>query len=530
LDYQLNFSNLIEKNNRIMKKIFLILTAIALLGIYACDDEFTTNPRVNVEELDTYFLEEANVETAIIGIYDLMQFNYGRDWHSVFLVKLLPGDDAGTGGSSPSDQPQLHEIDDYSSVSSSNASITSVWDLFYRTISLSNLVIENIKDSDLSNKETALAEAKFMRAWCYFELTTMFGDIPLRLTVPAVATDFGIAKTPRADVYVQIESDLTDAINGLADKSAIKDYFRVSKGTAQALMGKVLVFQGKNSEAIPYFESVISNPAHDLETNPEDVWSVNSEFGIESLFEMGYISTSGRDWGNIAWGGRNESNLHIQLMGPRGDGIFDVTGTGLLNGWGFNLPSSKLVDAFDAASDVNRRAATIMTEAEIIAAGGGVDPSKAAGGEIEDYEGAIRIKYATRNEATSEDGVKELNYTTNFRLLRYAEVLLLAAEAYNAEEQDDSARTELNKIRNRAGLADVSDTLAGTALFDAIVNEKFLELAHEGQRFWDLVRWGMASTELSGTGYTSTNDLYPIPITEIDKNSELTLDDQNPGY
>ena len=115
-------------------------------------------------------------------------------------------------------------------------------------------------------------------------------------------------------------------------------------------------------------------------------------------------------------------------------------------------------------------------------------------------------------------------------MLRYAEVLLLAAEAYNAEEQDDSARTELNKVRNRAGLADVSDTLAGTALFDAIVNEKFLELAHEGQRFWDLVRWGMASTELSGTGYTSTNDLYPIPITEIDKNSELTLDDQNPGY
>ena len=315
----------------------------------------------------------------------------------------------------------------------------------------------------------------------------------------------------------------------MGDKSTA-EYFRASKGAAQALRGKVLVFEGKTLEAIPYFESVILNQAHDLEANPEDVWSVGSEFGIESLFEMGYISTSGRDWGNIAWGGRNESNLHIQLMGPRGDGIFDVTGTELLNGWGFNLPSSKLVDAFDAAGDVNRKAATVMTEAELIASGGVVDPTKATGGVIEDYEGAIRIKYATKSEATLADGVKELNYTTNWRLLRYAEVLLLAAEAYNAEGQDDKARAELNKIRFRAGLADVSTTLTGTDLFDAIVNEKFLELAHEGQRFWDLVRWGRASTELSADGYTSTNDLFPIPISEIDKNSELTIADQNPGY
>ena len=512
-----------------MKKIFLTVIAVAFLSIYACDDEFTTNPEPNVEALDSYFLEEANVETAIIGIYDLMQFNYGRDWHSAFLVKLLSGDDATAGGSNSGDQPQLHEIDDFANISISNASIASVWDLFYRTIALSNLVIENIKDSDLSNRESALAEAKFMRAWSYFELTTMFGDIPLRLTVPAAASDFGIAKSSRADVYAQIESDLTAAINGLSDKSALSDNFRVSKGTAEALMGKLLVFQDRNSEAIPYFQSVISNASHDLEMNPADVWNINNEFGIESLFEIGFVSSSGRDWGNIAWGGRNESNLHIQLMGPRGDGIFDVTGTDIVNGWGFNYPSSKLADAFDAAGDVNRKAATLMTEAELIAAGGAVDPSKAAGGFIEDYEGAIRTKYAPRAEDSS-DGVRELNYSTNFRLLRYAEVLLLAAEAYNAEGQDGNARTELDKVRNRAGLANVSATLSGTDLFDAIANEKFLELAHEGQRFWDLVRWGTASTELAGTGYTSKNDLFPIPITEIDKNSELTIDDQNPGY
>ena len=514
-----------------MKKSFLTIIVILFIGVISCSEEFTVNPEINVEELDTYFLEEENVETAIIGIYDLMQHNYSRDWSSVFLVKLLPGDDANAAGGNSEDQGQLQNIDDYVNVSSSNASIASIWDLFYRTIALSNLVVENIKDSNLSNKDKALAEAKFLRAWSYFELTTMFGDVPLRLTVPTKAEEFGIAKSSRAAIYTQIELDLTDAIASLPEKSALSDNFRVSKGAAQALMGKVLVFQEKHSEAIPFFQSVISNTAHDLEANPADVWSVNNEFGIESLFEMGYVSTSSRDWGNIAWGGRNESNLHIQLMGPRGDGIFDVTGSGVSNGWGFNLPTSKLVTAFETAGDTNRKAATLMTEAELIAAGGSVDPSAASGGVIWDYEGAIRIKYAPKPDDTSATGVAELNYSTNFRLFRYSEVLLLAAEAYNkAGGQDAAARTELNKVRFRAGLTDVSTSLGGNDLFDAIVNEKFLELAHEGQRFWDLVRWGKAATELSGTGYTSKNDLYPIPITEIDKNSELTIADQNPGY
>ena len=211
-------------------------------------------------------------------------------------------------------------------------------------------------------------------------------------------------------------------------------------------------------------------------------------------------------------------------MGPRGDGFFNLTGTGLLNGWGFNLPTSKILTAFDAAGDTKRKAATVMSEAELNAFGGSLT------GSPWDYEGGIRTKYATRSSETSSGGVAELNYGTNWRLFRYAEVLLLAAEAYNKEGQDGNARIELNKIRKRAGLVDVSESLTGTNLFNAIVNEKFLELAFEGQRFWDLVRWGRASSELSSKGYTSRNDLYPIPASEIAKNKALTIADQNPGY
>lgn len=513
-----------------MKRIYLGFFVCTLLAIFACSDDFTTNPDPNAQDLESFFLKEGNVEQAVIGVYDIMQLTYGRDWHSAFLVKLLPGDDANAAGGNSGDQQQLQDIDDYTNVVSSNASITTMWNTFYQVIALSNLIIDAMDDSTLANRNRVIAEVKFMRAWSYFELTTMFGDIPLRTTVPQGAEDFGIAKSPRAEIYAQIEADLVDAMNGLPSRAGTMDNFRVSSGSAEALLGKVLVFQEKYSEAITHFQNVIGGGEFDLEADPSDVWDIEKEFGIESLFEIGYVSTSGRDWGNIAWGGRNESNLHIQLMGPRGDGIFDLTGTEFINGWGFNLPTSKLADAFDAAGDTDRKAATLMTEAELIAAGGGVDQGAAPGGAVWDYEGSIRTKYATKAEDTSPGGVRELNYSTNFRLFRYAEVLLLAAEAYNRDGRDAEARIELNKIRNRAGLADVDPSLSGTDLFDAIVDEKFLELAHEGQRFWDLVRWGRAATELSGTGYSSKNDLFPIPITEIEKNTEIGMEDQNPGY
>ena len=508
-----------------MKKLLYSAMVVSCITV-SCSSDFTEVAPVGVLESTTFFNSEKNTEEALIGLYDLMQFNNGVDWSSAFFIKVLPGDEANAGGGNATDQTQLQNIDDYANISVSNPSLESVWSKYYKTIALANTIIEKVEAGNLSNKKFALAEAKFMRAWCYFELTTMWGAVPLRLVNPTSisAEAFAIPKSSRAAIYTQVKADLVDAIAGLPDKTAVKYNFRVSKGAAQALMGKVLVFEGKTLLAIPYLEAVINNPAHDLETDVSKVWLKDSEFGIESLFEIGYISTSANDWGNFNWSGRTESNIHVQLMGPRGDGFFNLTGTGLLNGWGFNLPTSKILTAFDAAGDVNRKAATVMSEAELNAFGGSLT------GSPWDYEGGIRTKYATRSSETSSGGVAELNYGTNWRLFRYAEVLLLAAEAYNKEGQDGNARIELNKIRKRAGLVDVPDSVTGTNLFNAIVNEKFLELAFEGQRFWDLVRWGRASSELSSKGYTSRNDLYPIPASEIAKNKALTIADQNPGY
>ncbi|SNR48256.1 Starch-binding associating with outer membrane [Lutibacter agarilyticus] len=514
-----------------MKKLIYSTIVILLISV-SCSKDFVEIPPVGVLDAATFFNSEDNAEQALVGLYDLMQYNYAKDWSSAYFVKMLPGDDVNCGGGSATDQVPLVEISDYTNLSVSNPAVTSVWNLHYRTIALANTIIENVETSELSNKAFVLAEAKFMRAWCYFELTTMWGDVPLRLVNPSQLSSeaFAIPKSSRADVYIQVEADLKEAIAGLPARAGIAQNFRVSKATAQSLMGKVLVFQGKHSEALTYLEPVITNPNYDLATTSADVWSVDGEFGVESLFEIGYISTNGYDWGNVAWGGRMESNLHVQLMGPRGE--FDMEPVGLLNGWGFNYPSAKSIAAFEASGENARRTATIMTEQELVDAGGSVKSTDDDGNPIAiyGYDGAIRIKYATRASDTSEGGVRELNYSVNWRLLRYAEVLFLAAEAYNETGADDKAIIELNKVRKRAGLADLDANLTGTDVFDALMVDKFLEFAHEGQRFWDLVRWGKASSELVGTGYTSKNDLFPIPITELDLNAALTQADQNPGY
>ncbi|MFB9056186.1 RagB/SusD family nutrient uptake outer membrane protein [Mariniflexile ostreae] len=507
-----------------MKKYIKIVTLgiLIIFNYTSCSSDFTeVDPIGKVNEAD-FLTTDAEAESVIFGIYDLMAWNYNRDWNSAFFIKVLPGDHANA-GSTVGDQPALQQIDDFQHVSD-NTVITGVWEGFYKTIGLANVLIEKLEVSELSTKDKFIAEAKFLRAYSYFELVTLFGDVPLRITTPQSIGEFALARSPKSKVYEQIEDDLGVAIDGLPVRAAIAQPFRISKEAAKAVLGKVYLFQEKYDLAALEFENVIASGAFDLEPDFKNVWNASSENGIESLIELNYVSTESYDWGNFPWGGRPESNIHAQLMGPRGDGIFDVAAIGLANGWGFNLPTSKIGNAFDSAGDVTRKNATLISEADLIAAGGAVNPPDAG---IHDYEGYVRLKYTTRPEDTAGP-TNELNYGINWRLLRYADVLLMAAEAYHKNNEDPKALIELNKVRNRANLSDVTAT--GASLFDAIVLERQLELAFEGQRFWDLVRWGLADTELSGFGYTSKNKVYPIPANEISRNTLINQADQNAGY
>jgi hypothetical protein len=197
---------------------------------------------------------------------------------------------------------------------------------------------------------------------------------------------------------------------------------------------------------------------------------------------------------------------------------------GIRGGWGFNLPSKKVGDVLQA-DPLDTRRFSVLSEAEFVARGGSVQASP----KPYMYEGYLRLKYATRDAETDPSAVAELNYGSNIRVMRFADALLMAAEAYYEDGKEAEARTELNKVRRRAGLADTG--LSGTALFDLIVLERQKELAFEGSRFYDLVRWEKAAAELGTLGFVAgKHELFPIPADEISSNIEIDEEDQNPGY
>lgn len=512
-----------------MKRTFF-KTSILILVIFftSCNDFLEVEPYGQISS-ENYLNTEEEVYTALIGVYDLMQYNYSSGaWTSVYFIKNLPADDCNAAGGSSTDQSEYQYLDDFA-IGADNSKLESIWTNFYKTINFSNTIINNVaaKEEATASMLASAAEAKALRAMAYFDLVVLFGDVPFYTENATTSDEYHKPRTPIATIYAQIESDLTDAIAVLPLKSQLSDgdKFRFSKGTAQGLLGKVYLYQEKYQESADVLASVIASGEYDLEPNFDDVWASTNEFGIESMFEISYIDNS-YDWGNFPWGGGNESNIEAQLQGPR-DAVFDLSNCTLdvRNGWGFNLPTKEIGDLFIAEGETVRYEGTLVSQADFEAAGGVIVDENG-----HDYEGYMRLKYVTKDSETDLTAVGELNYTINWRILRYADVLLMAAEAYNQLGQDAAAIAELQKVRNRAGFTEPV-TESGNALFEKIVTERQIELAFEGQRYWDLVRWGRAADELSDIGFVANkHELFPIPLNEIIANNAIDYDDQNPGY
>ncbi|WP_372754467.1 RagB/SusD family nutrient uptake outer membrane protein [Labilibaculum sp.] len=517
-----------------MKKIsflYKIPFLLLVLSLASCnEDEFLSIDETGALSSDVYLSTEAEVESAMAGVYNKIQLLQSNDsWQSLYLAKNLPADDC-LAGSSSGDQTDYQYLDDFQ-ISSDNTKVEAIWTNLYTVINRANTIINDADPTISDNVVEMIAEAKAIRAYSYLELATLFGGVPIRTENAVEASDYHLARSTADEVYAQIETDFLEAIEDLPLKSeyASADKYRMSKGAAQGFLGKAYLYQEEYAKAATQFENVISSVEYDLVSDFSTVWKQAEEFGNESLFETSYTSTMAYTWSTYSWDSSEECNIEVQLQGPR-SAIFVLGNTSLEinNGWGFNMPSEKIALAFDAEADAVRKAATVMSADDFIATGGSIADGIEAF-VTHDYEGYMRLKYATWKSETDNDATPDLNYTTNFRLLRYADILLMAAEAHNALGEDATALTELNEVRTRAGLANVS--ASGDALFDAIVTERQLELCFEGVRYWDLIRWGLAEQELGSLGYESNkNELFPIPDNEIISNNLIDLADQNPGY
>jgi starch-binding outer membrane protein, SusD/RagB family len=513
-------------------KFFKYVSIIVLMLLSACsDDSLDVDPTGKWED-ENYPSTNEEGFAVIIGAYDLMQWNYGRDWTSCFFAKNLPADDCNAGSSS-SDQLPYQNLDDFKN-EADNTVTTGIWEGFYKTINQCN-ILQGRLNPDNDYKKQLVAEAKAIRAWNYIELVTMFGDVPYYTEISTMH-NANRKRTAVSEIYTAIESDLKEAIEVLPYKSNLPDdqKFRISKGAAQSILGKIYLYQQRWQEAHQLFSEVIATEGSEYSLEPDfkNVWREAGELGVESVFEILYTSQEGYDWNNFPWNPNlHESNVHIVLMGPREDLFKQVDAIGLLPGWGFNLPNESIGKAFEDMGDQGPRYEnTIISEDEFVAAGG-----KMVGDSDEDfhdYDGYLRLKYSTyESESSPTASVKDLNYTTNWRLIRYADVLLMAAEAYNEDGDEASARRELNKVRVRAKLDTYDNAMPQDELRDAIKAERQLELAFEGSRYWDLIRWGDAEKVLGPLGFVAgKHEHFPIPQSEISANNEISQEDQNPGF
>ncbi|MEO9967270.1 MAG: RagB/SusD family nutrient uptake outer membrane protein [Reichenbachiella sp.] len=517
------------------KKIAILGVASALVAVVlaACSDQLEQDVN-GVSSIETFYATDDDAQLAIVATYDMLTADNLFDWASPTLIKTLPSDEGTAGGGGSTDQPRYQALDNFT-WDSANPAVQATWQVNYYGIFRANMIIENLEpENDL--RKRIIGEAKALRAYFYMELVTQFGDIPLILK-GLEPTEFNQSRVAKAQIYEQIEADLTDAVSVLPHKSeySAADQFRASKGTANTLLGKVLLYQGEYADAAAAFEKVTG---YSLVENYADVFKDSEEFGSESVLEASFSSKVPYDW-NYPWGTRFENNLHVQLMGARAGSTPEL---GLIAGWGFNYPSEKLWDAFNDMGDTERRDATMFSEAQYLTYKS-TDPDF-DGSTWWDYNRYFRLKYGSFDAETNQDGApKELNYGTNWRLIRYSDVLLLKAEAYAMDNQPGPAQEALNEVRRRAGLADITPT--GNALMAAIRQERFVELAFEGHRYFDLIRWGRSVAEAElGVQVSPTftggdpahygdnfdfdkHQVFPIPISDIAAATNMT---QNDGY
>lgn len=478
------------------------LLAITMLVAFACSDDFIDVPSKNQNSED-FFNTAQDYEDALIGAYDILQSSYIN-----VLLGEIASDNTLCGGENANDVPGFQQIDDMIHTPLNNQ-LRSLWERMYAGVNRSNYILEFQDKTDFAEKNNVIGQAKFLRAYFYFELVKWFGDVPMAVDKRIQFGDqFTIDRTPKAEVYAQIEADLKDAASKLPATQTTLG--KITKGAANALLGKAYLYQGKYDEAAQTLELVINSGVYQLVTDYNTIFEHEGENNIESVFEVQYTDEEGASFDCLQC---SSGNVAVGFNGIRSyDGpFFD-------SGYSFNVPTQELVDAFEEG-DVRKEVAIL----DIVA---WAKQNNATYGEGYEHTGYFNRKYLPR-KGDRNLGDSNLTNPNNYRSIRYADVLLMAAEANNRKSSpdDNKAKGYLNQVRQRAGLAAINDS--GTALFEIIFKERRVELAGEGHRFFDLVRTKKAQGEINGF-VSGKHEVFPIPAIEIELAGGRW--EQNSGY
>ena len=483
------------------KAVNILLSSVVIIVLISCDKFLDLEPESNgiaVENTSSdsvLYATASEAEAALAGVYtDFRNEYFELDY---FVNGDAQADDAYAGA----DNPANFQIDEFN-IDATNSNVSRDWAYLYSTIGKANLVIDNVMsvpDSALTmeRRKGIIAEASFVRAFMYFQLVQLFGDVPLVLNS---VTTFNLdilpelfpPRAPMSQVYEQIIKDLETALTDVPVSAPNKGF--ATKGAVNAVLAKVYATIEPHyyNKVIQYCDAVIAGP-YSLLPNYDELWDNMHENSEEAIFEINYEGTSSSgNWGVSMFRGMDWKK--------------------------FNIPSNDLVRTFDAEGDIIRKTSSIIFDD---VTGKWSDPNWP------------QANYPFINKYRIVDMPSPQNYI----FIRLADILLLKAEALNEQGDTPGAAALVNQVRSRVELP---NTTAATqeAMRLAIEKERRLELAFEGHRWFDLKRTGRAIEVMNSVtgpdgvtpiGYNLTPNrlVWPIPQAELDKNSNLV---QNDGY
>lgn len=491
------------KNN--IFKAIIAFGLVATLTVSCSDDFVDRKPAYSIDS-ENYFNSKEDYDLALIAAYDLLQSSYIN-----VMLGEIASDNTLCGGESANDTPGFQQIDNMTHTPV-NANLKNLWDWMFAGVNRCNYILEFQDKTPFDGKEQVLAQVHFLRAYYHFELVKWFGGIPMAGDRRfKIGDEITIPRSTKEEVYASIEADLIYAIENMT--TAPQPAGRVTVGAAKALLGKAYLYQDKFAESATVLEDLINTGGYTLITDYNTIFENNFENNAESVFEVQYSDAEG---GSFTCLQCSEGNVAVGFNGVR-----SYTGPLFDSGYSFNVPTEETYNAFDA--DDNRRDVAILN----IEAWAAANPTVTYGTGYE-HTGYFNRKYIPR-QGDLNLGDDKLTNPNNYRSIRYADVLLMAAEALNRGGiSDNRALGYLNQVRRRAFGDTTHDINAsGSTLTTFIWQERRLELVGEGHRFFDLVRTGRAAIEIDG--FTSNkNELFPIPTEEIQFSNGNWP--QNPGY
>jgi starch-binding outer membrane protein, SusD/RagB family len=502
------------KKNKLFLSGVLLLMAVPLLFMAGGCKKFLDRKPLTATLDD---LKQGGIEGQVFGIYsavkdyDIGQVFGGIPWQGMHNFRS----DDSQKGSEPSDGAEwVAPFDNFQYVKDLWAS-NFYWDGHYSLIHLTNTALQTADSLGLTGPENLanIAEARFFRAFSYFDLVRTFGDVPkidFRLYNAAQAN---IAKSPASAIYALIDADLQYASTYLpvtwSTGTSNKYPGRLTSNAAKALWAKTYLFRGNWSQSLALNQQVINSGRYALLSSYYGIFKDAGENSSESILE----------WQNYVGPNRTDDygSWYATCQGVRAAGS-----TGWNLGWGWNTPTTAFVNSFEAG-DVRKGSSILFTGQSDDPSTGGYGGTLPATLVQPYWNKKVYADPAVRASTGYLDGA----YWINQRVIRYADVLLMAAECLNETGSGSQAASLVNQVRTRASLPNIS-YVDQAQMRDAIKRERRSELGLEGERFYDLVRWGDALAVLGPLGYQHKCRFYPIPQPAIDRSGGVLV--QNPEW